>query len=80
MAEARLTSKGQITVPQEIRERLRLKLGDRLRFRVADNGQVVLEPARHHVSELYGLLRRKGSKPVSVAAMDDAIRRQFKRR
>jgi len=80
MSEARLSSKGQITVPRDIRERLKLKLGDKLRFRVADNGEVVVEAAQYHVGELYGLLRRKGGKPVSVEAMDEGIRRRFKAR
>ncbi len=78
MSEARLTSKGQITIPRDIRARLKLKLGDKLRFRVADTGQVVLEAAKYHVSELYGLLHRAGKKPVSVEEMDEAIRRRFK--
>ena len=78
MSEARLSSKGQITIPRDIRERLKLKLGDKLRFRVADNGQVVVEAAKYHVGELYGMLRRKGGKSVSVEAMDDAIRQRFK--
>lgn len=80
MSEARLSSKGQITVPPNIRERLKLKPGDNLRFRIADNGQVVVEAAKYHIDELYGPLRRKGGKPVSVEAMDDAIRRRFKAR
>ena len=78
MSEARLSSKGQITVPRDIRERLKLKLGDKLRFRVADNGQVVVEAAKHHIGELFGVLRRKGGKSMSVEAMDEAIRRRFK--
>jgi len=78
MSEARLSSKGQVTVPRDIRERLKLKLGDRLRFRVADDGQVVVETAKHHVADLFGILRRKGGKPVSVEAMDEALRKRFK--
>jgi AbrB family looped-hinge helix DNA binding protein len=80
MSEARLSSKGQVTVPRDIRERLKLKLGDRLRFRITDNGQVVVEAAKHHVGELYGLLQRKGARAVSVEAMDEAIRQRFKAR
>lgn len=34
MPMAKLTSKGQITVPREIREHLRLEPGDRVHFRV----------------------------------------------
>ncbi len=80
MSEARLSSKGQITIPRDIRERLKLKLGDKVRFRIADNGQVVVETARYHVEDLYGLLHRKRQKPVSVDAMDEAIRHRFKAR
>jgi len=78
MSEARLRSKGQITVPRDIRARLKVRLGDKLCFRVADNGQVVVEAAKYHVSELYGLLRDPNRKPVSVEAMDEAVRGRFK--
>lgn len=80
MSEARLTSKGQITIPRDIRDRLKLKLGDKVNFRVADNGQVVVETARFHVDELFGILRREGQKALSIEAMDDAIRRRAKAR
>jgi antitoxin PrlF len=40
----RLTSKNQITLPPEIRERLGLKVGDRVEFVVKD-GKMVLQAA-----------------------------------
>ena len=40
-----ISTKGQITVPLEVRRRLGLKEGDRVEF-VVDNGQTVLRPAR----------------------------------
>jgi antitoxin PrlF len=40
-----ISTKGQITVPLEIRRRLGLKEGDRVEF-VVDNGQTILRPAR----------------------------------
>lgn len=40
-----LSSKGQITVPLEIRNRLGIKEGDRVEF-VVDNGQTIMRPAR----------------------------------
>lgn len=73
MAESRMGSKRKIKIPRNIREHLKLKLGDKLIFRVTGNEQVVVDVARYHISELYGLLRRKGEKPVSVEAMDQAI-------
>ncbi|MGY2896163.1 AbrB/MazE/SpoVT family DNA-binding domain-containing protein [Deinococcus sp. UYEF24] len=42
---AKITSKGQVTLPREIRERLGVRDGDRVRFEVED-GQVVLYPQR----------------------------------
>ena len=38
-----ISSKGQITVPVEVRQRLGLKAGDRVEFAV-ENGQTVLRP------------------------------------
>jgi antitoxin PrlF len=40
-----ISSKGQVTVPQEIRIRLGLKAGDRVEF-VVERGQTILRPAR----------------------------------
>ncbi|TMB78753.1 MAG: AbrB/MazE/SpoVT family DNA-binding domain-containing protein [Chloroflexi bacterium] len=38
-APAKVTSKGQITIPQEVRRRLRLRVGDRVVFRLPESGQ-----------------------------------------
>jgi len=38
-----LTSKGQVTIPKEVREHLGLKPGDAVSFRIAD-GHVIVEP------------------------------------
>ena len=35
-----ITSKGQVTIPKKVRERLRLRSGDRLDFRVAEDGTI----------------------------------------
>jgi len=40
-----ISSKGQITVPIEVRHRLGLKQGDRVEF-VFENGRTILRPAR----------------------------------
>jgi antitoxin PrlF len=44
-ASSTISSKGQITVPLEIRERLGLRVGDRVEF-VVEYGQTVLRPSR----------------------------------
>ncbi len=40
-----ISSKGQVTVPQEIRKRLGLRAGDRIEFVVEEN-RTVIRPAR----------------------------------
>jgi AbrB family looped-hinge helix DNA binding protein len=80
MATATVTSKGQITLPKEVRERLHLESGDRVNFVVEPDGRVLLQPATVRVTELKGLLQRKGQKPVSVEAMNAAIARRAGRR
>ncbi len=42
---AKVSANGQITVPLEIRKRLRLKEGDKLLFIERDNGEVIIDNA-----------------------------------
>lgn len=43
---AAVTSKGQVTIPRQIRKLLHLETGDRLRFTVAADGSVAIQPTR----------------------------------
>lgn len=42
---ATVTSKGQVTIPQEVRQRLGLKQGDQVAF-IMEAGMTILKPAR----------------------------------
>ena len=79
MATSTITSKGQITLPKQIRERLHLVSGDRIDFVVEENGQIVVRPARSRLRQLRGMLRDRKRKPVSVVQMDAAIARAHSR-
>jgi len=70
---ATLTTKGQITIPKEVREHLGVDTGDRLSFVVQPDGTVIVQPLTRHVRELGGLLHRPRRRPVSIAEMDAAI-------
>jgi len=72
MSEARMTTKGQITLPKDIRDRLGLKQGDRVRFIVEDDGRVRLLPAKRDVSELFGILPRP-ERALSIDEMDEIV-------
>ena len=66
---ATLTSKGQTTIPKEIRDSLGIKPGDRMTFTLMLDGTVVMRVKRKSVLDLAGVLRKKGRKPVSIAQM-----------
>jgi antitoxin PrlF len=65
-AESTLTSKGQTTIPQEIRESLSIKPGDRMTFTLMPDGTVLLRVKNKSVMGLAGSLRKKGQKAVPV--------------
>jgi antitoxin PrlF len=44
-ALSRISSKYQTVIPRPVRERLGLKTGDRLRFRITEKGEVTVEKA-----------------------------------
>ncbi|HEX9275406.1 MAG TPA: type II toxin-antitoxin system PrlF family antitoxin [Casimicrobiaceae bacterium] len=64
--DATLTSKGQTTIPKEIRDSLGLKPGDRMTFTLMPDGTVVMRVKGKSVIELAGLLHKKGRKPVAI--------------
>lgn len=70
-----MTSKGQVTVPREIRDRLGLKSGDKMAFTMLSDGTVVMRPKTRRLADLAGSLSRPGQPAVAVEAMnpfDDA--------
>jgi AbrB family looped-hinge helix DNA binding protein len=75
-AHARLTSKGQVTIPKGIRDALDLHDGDQVLFRVSGDG-ATLQKATDFIA-------LAGSVPVPPAvrgmAWDDVLRRAHQRR
>jgi AbrB family looped-hinge helix DNA binding protein len=71
--EATITSKGQVTIPKEIRERLRLRSGHKVRFAVEDDDRALMIAVPHRLSELVGILPRP-KRTASLEEMDEAIR------
>ncbi len=73
MATATMTTKGQVTIPLDVRQRLGLDAGDRVEFVELESGGYAIKPAVEDVRSLKGLLR-KPAKPVSVENMNAAVR------
>ena len=81
MPYSTLTSKGQTTVPREIRKLLGLKENDRILYEVED-GKVAIKPAPS-LDELYAIFKshiRRKAPPPSKAQMRAAIERDITRR
>jgi antitoxin PrlF len=75
MTTATLTSKGQITIPAEIREALGVGTGDRVEFVEVASGRYELIAATQSVVALKGMFG-KPRKAVSIAEMNAAIARR----
>jgi len=65
-----VTTKGRVTIPKLIREHLALKPGDRIKFFVHPNGNVVLLPELP-VTALRGMLKPRRP-PLTIEEMDVA--------
>jgi antitoxin PrlF len=72
-----VTSKGQITIPKAIRDRLRLQPGHRVEFQVDRQGQVIMRPRNRDFHSLRGIIRSKRKTPASVEEMNEAIARGY---
>ncbi|HEV3111431.1 MAG TPA: type II toxin-antitoxin system PrlF family antitoxin [Candidatus Binataceae bacterium] len=79
MAVSTITSKGQTTIPGEIRRHLKLKPGDRLEFVVEPDGKVVLVPATVDIAELKGMLA-PAPRRMSLEEMEQTIRKRGAKR
>jgi antitoxin PrlF len=73
MSTATLTTKGQVTIPKDVRDRLGIDTGDRLNFIVQEDGTVIVKPITRHVRELAGILRRPEGRTVSIEEMDEGV-------
>lgn len=79
MPAATLTSKGQLTLPAEVRAALHLSAGDRVAFVQVAPGRYEVTAATDSVRALKGVLP-KPKRRVTLDAMDAAVRAQFSRR
>ncbi len=74
MPASKLTSKGQITVPKDVRDALGVQPGDRIAFTIRRDGTVTVAADTIDIRSLRGTLK-SDVRGVTVEAMDEAIRR-----
>jgi len=68
-----ITSKGQVTIPKNVREKLNLETGDKLEFLLHDDGRLELLPITSSITKLKGILP-KPAKALKLEDIDLAIK------
>ena len=64
--DATLTSKGQTTIPKEIRDSLNMKEGDRMTFTLLPDGTVLMRLKNKSILDLAGRLHKNARKALPV--------------
>jgi len=75
MPASTLTTKGQVTIPVQVRQALGLDAGDRIEFVEVAKGQFAIMAATASLRNLKGSIS-KTARPVSIEEMNAAIARQ----
>ncbi len=80
MPIARLTAKGQMTIPREVRKALHLKPSEKIVIVVEDD-QAVLKPLRGTILDIGGTVKVPGKeKPVDFRKVREEVRKQVGRK
>lgn len=73
MTQATITTKGQVTIPKEIRNYLKLEAGSKVDFVIDEDGKVKILPLNVPVEVLSGILHRPGMQTATIEEMEQAI-------
>ena len=75
---ATLTSKGQITLPKEIRDRLGLEAGSMLDFQLLPDNTITARTVKPDARRIRGLLKSPHAGPLTVEQMDEDIAKHLR--
>jgi AbrB family looped-hinge helix DNA binding protein len=73
MTSATVTSKGQVTIPKEIRDYLKLDAGSKVNFVIDSDGKVKIIPLNVPTHALSGILHRTGMRAATIQEMESAV-------
>ncbi len=74
MSTLTMSSKGQLTVPRELREQLKLRPGCQVEIRVDEEGRLVLTPVLYEPEEFLARRPPKPARSASIEEMEAGIR------
>lgn len=73
MPTATMTSKGQITIPKQMRDDLNLTAGSKVVFVRLPSGQYRIVPRTGRIEDLFGLLHDPTQPTMTIEEMNEAI-------
>jgi antitoxin PrlF len=77
MPRSTVTSKGQVTIPKEVRDQMGLKPGDRVDFVKDRTGRFSLKTINTDFRSLRGIIKSPLGRPITIEEMNDAIARGY---
>ena len=75
---ATLTSKGQVTLPKEIRDRLSLDAGAILDFQIQADNTITARHVKPDARRIRGLLKSPHAAPLTARQMDEAVSKHLR--
>ena len=75
---ATVNSKGQITIPKEIRDRLGLDAGSILDFQILEDNTITARAVKPDARRIRGLLKSPHASAPTVEQMDEAVSRHLR--
>ena len=75
MTTSTITSRGQITIPRHIREKVHLQEGDKIEWVETDDGHIEIIPVTRDAAQVAGLFKHWVKKSVSIDDMNTAVKR-----
>ena len=80
MALATVTTKGQITLPKQIRESLKLSMGDKIEIVTINRMAALIRPISKKVDDVFCKLHNPERQPVSQEKIDTAVASRMKKK
>jgi len=74
VAISTMTSKGQVTIPKKLRDRLELRPGDKLDFRLEEDGTLRVHRLERRVEQVFGAFAHKAETARSPEEIDAELR------
>jgi antitoxin PrlF len=78
MTLAKLTTKGQVTIPKIVRESLKLHAGDKIEIIVKNDSEAVIRPVSKKVDDIFCKLHKPSRKLVTTEAMNQMLKKRMK--